>query len=53
MDIPSAAIFYLADQVGVSQEMWFEYPWEGRAIWDYVLLSIDLAWSGTWCNSAN
>jgi len=30
-DIPSAVIPHLGNQVGVVPEMWFEYPWEGRA----------------------
>lgn len=31
VDIPSAVIPYLANQVGVAPELWFEYPWKGRA----------------------
>jgi len=31
VDIPSAVIPHLANQVGVAPELWFEYPWKGRA----------------------
>ncbi len=31
-EVPAAVVEYVAQQVGVSQKLWPEYPWQGRTI---------------------